>query len=65
MFIFKKQIHYLGHLVSGTSILLLTDRINALMKLKLPTNIKEVRHFWVSQAITENSYTIVQILHTP
>ena len=42
---FKEQIHYLGHLVSGNSILPLADKIEALMKLKPPTNIKEVRHF--------------------
>ena len=42
---FKEQIHYLGHLVSGTSILSLADKIEALMKLKPPTNIMEVRHF--------------------
>ena len=41
----KEQIHYLGHLVSGASILPLTNKIEALMKLKPPTNIKEVRHF--------------------
>ena len=40
---FKDQIHYLGHLVSGNSTLPLTDKIAALMKLKPPTNIKEVR----------------------
>ena len=45
MFIFKGKIHNVGHLVSGTSILPLTDKIEALMKLKLPTNIKEIRHF--------------------
>ena len=37
---FKEQIHYLGHLVSGTSILPLADKIEELMNLKLPTNIK-------------------------
>ena len=37
MLIFKEQIHYLGHLVSGTSILPLADKIEALMKLKPPT----------------------------
>ena len=42
---FKEKIHYLGHLVSGASILPLTDKIEALMKLKPPTNIKKVRHF--------------------
>ena len=47
MLIFKEQIHCLGHLVSGTSILPLTDKIEALMKLKPSTNIKEVRHFLV------------------
>ena len=45
MLIFKEQIHHLGHLRSGVSILSLTDNIEALMKLKPPTNIKEVRHF--------------------
>ena len=43
---FKEQIHYLGHIVSGTSIHLLTDKIKALMKLKPLTNIKEVRYFF-------------------
>ena len=42
---FFKKIHYLGHLFSGTSVLPLVDKIEALMKLKPPTNIKEVRHF--------------------
>ena len=42
---FKEQIHYLGHIVSGTSILPLADKIEVLMKLKPPTHIKEVRHF--------------------
>ena len=42
---FKEQMHYLCHVVSGTSILPLIDKIEALMKLKPPTNIKEVRHF--------------------
>ena len=43
--VFKEQIHYLGHLVSGTSILPLANKIETLMKLKPPANIKEVRHF--------------------
>ena len=42
---FKEQIYYLGHVVNGASILPLTDKIEALMKVKPPTNIKEVRHF--------------------
>ena len=42
---FKEQIHYLGHLVSGNSIPPLMDKIEALMKLNPPTDIKEVRHF--------------------
>ena len=42
---FKEQIHYIGHLVSGTSILPLVDKIEASTKLKTPTNIKEIRHF--------------------
>ena len=42
---FKEQIHYLGHLVSGMSILPIADNIEALMKLKPPTNNKEVRYF--------------------
>ena len=37
---FKEQIHYSGHLVSGTPILPLADKIEALMKLKPTTNIK-------------------------
>ena len=41
---FKEQVHYLGHQVSGASIFPLTDKIEALMKLEPPTNIKEVRH---------------------
>ena len=43
---FKEQIHYLGHLVSETSILLLAIKIEAHMKLKPLTIIKEVRHFF-------------------
>ena len=43
--LFKEQIHSLGHVVSGTSILPLADKIEALMKHKPPSNIKEVRHY--------------------
>ena len=42
---FKEQMHYSGHLVSGTSIFPLADKIKTLMKPKPPTNVKEVRHF--------------------
>ena len=42
---FKEQMHYLGYLVGGMSILPLAEEIEALMKLKPPTNINEVRHF--------------------
>ena len=42
---FKEQINYLGQQLGGTSILPLTNKIEALMKLKPPTNIKEVRQF--------------------
>ena len=42
---FKEIMHYLGHLVSGTSILPPTDKVETVMKLKPLTNIKEVRHF--------------------
>ena len=42
---FKEQIHYFGNLVSGMSILPLADKIEALMKIKPPTKVKEVRHF--------------------
>ena len=41
---FKEQINYLGHLVSGMSIIPLADTIEALMKLKPPINVIEVRH---------------------
>ena len=41
---FKEQIHYLDHLVSGTSILPLAVKIVVLMKCKPPSNVKEVRH---------------------
>ena len=36
---FKEQIHYLGQLVSTTSILPLVEKIEALMKSKPPTNV--------------------------
>ena len=39
---FKEQIHYLGHLVSRTTILPFPDKMEALMKLKFLTNIKDV-----------------------
>ena len=43
--LFKEQIHYLGHLLCGTLILPLADKIEAFRKLKLPTNVKEARQF--------------------
>ena len=55
---FKEQIYYIGHLVSGTSIPPLADRIEAVMKLKHPTNIKEVRHFLSLTGYYQNSYVI-------
>ena len=39
---FKEQIHYLGQLVSGTSSIPFANKIEALLKLKPPTNIKKV-----------------------
>ena len=42
---FREQIHYLGHLVSGMSILPLSDKIEVLLKLKPPTIVKDIRHF--------------------
>ena len=42
---FQEQVQYLGQLVCGASIFSLTGKIEAFMKLKLPTNIKEARHF--------------------
>ena len=45
MLICKEKIHYLGHLVNGTSILPLKDKIDTLRKLNPPANIKDVRHF--------------------
>ena len=58
---FKDQIHYLCHLVSGNSILLLMDKIEALMKLMPLTNIREVRCFFlVSLATIGSSYLTTQ-----
>ena len=45
---FKEQIHYLGHLVSGASILPLQDKIKAPVKLKLPTNKNKLDIFSVT-----------------
>ena len=43
--LFKEQMHYLGQLVSVSSILPLADKIEALMKHKPPKNVEEVRYF--------------------
>ena len=43
--LFKQQNYYLDHLVGKASILLLGNKIEALRKLKPPTNFKVVRHF--------------------
>ena len=51
MFILKEQIHYLGHLFTGTFILPIADKMEALMNLKCLINIKEVRHFLKSHRI--------------
>ena len=58
---FKVQVHYIGHLVSGISILPLADKIEALMKLKPPTNIMRLDTSSVLQEIIENSYATIQI----
>ena len=50
---FKEQIHYLGHLVSGTSILPLANKIEVPMKLKPPKNIKEVTFPWFNRVLPE------------
>ena len=62
---FKEQIHYLGHLVSGTPILPLTDKIEVLMTLKPTTSIKEVRHVLSLTGYYRNSYVTTWTLHTP
>ena len=62
---FKEQIHYLGHLVSGTSILPLANKINVLMKLKPSSNIKEVRYFLGLTGYYSNVYVITWTLCTP
>ena len=53
---FKEQIHYLGHLVSGTSILPLVDIIEALMKLNPLLTSRRLDSSFVLWDITENSY---------
>ena len=53
---FKKQIHYLGHLVSRNAILPLTDKLEALMKLTPPLTSKKLDTFLVLKATIENSY---------
>ena len=62
---FKEQTHYLGHLVSGMSILPLADKIEALMKLTPLTNIKEIRHSSDLKVFTRNSYVIAWTSCTP
>ena len=62
---FKEQIHYLGHLVSGTSILLLADKFKAFMRLKPPTNIKDIRHFIGLTGYYQNLHVITQTSCTP
>ena len=62
---FKEQIHYLGHLVSGTSILPLANKFEALLKLKPHTNIKEVRQFLGLTGISGELYVIIQTLLAP
>ena len=61
----KEQIHDLGNLVSGISFLSLANKIEALMKLKHHTNIKEVRYFLGLTGIIRNLYVITQTLLTP
>ena len=39
---FKEQTHYLGHLVSGTSILPLANKIEVFIKLKSPQTLKKL-----------------------
>ena len=59
MLIFKEQIHYLGHLVSGTSILLLANKIEACMTSRM------LDIFMDLQVVTRNSYAIMWTLHIP
>ena len=51
MLIFQEQIHYFGHPVSGIAIHPLANKIEALMKLKLPTNIKKLDISWPQRVL--------------
>ena len=62
---FLRNRFIIGHLVSGTSPFPLANKIEALMKLKLPTNIKEVDIFSDLKVITANSYAIMQTSNIP
>lgn len=42
---FKTQLHYLGHLVSGEGIQALPEKVEAVEKMPIPRNPKEVRQF--------------------
>ena len=64
MLIFKEQIDYLGHLVSGVSSLPLTDKIEVLMELKTQPILKKLDISLVSRVTTENSYATTQTLQT-
>ena len=54
MFILKKELHYLGHLLTTNGIKPQTEKIQAISEMKPPKNQKGMREFWAWLATTEN-----------
>ena len=60
---FKKELQYLGHLVSEEGIPPLPEKLEIIQNMPAPRNIKEVKQFLGLVAAIENSYPDFQILH--
>ena len=44
---FKKELHYLGHLLTTKGLKPQPEKVKAISELKAPTTLKGVREFWV------------------
>ena len=52
---FKKELHYLGHLLTTDGLKPQPEKVKAISELKPPTTAKGVREFWEWLDITEDS----------
>ena len=54
---FKKELHYIGHLITTDGIKPQLEKVEAILDLKPPTTQRVLENFWVWLGTTENLLT--------